>query len=330
VAQNNAPVVWTDRANEFLLQQAWVRFERPVVVGGTQPTFGFRSDWLFGTDYRFTLPRGIFNGQLTAEDGLPNLYGVDPISFYAEAYFPTVANGLDLRLGRWFTPFGVESLEAVSTPTVTRSYSFNFAPPFTHTGLLSTWTLNPTWTLQAGPCLGNDIFIDPAAEPRFVGTLRWAPPGGRDTLTFGTSLGRGTFDAEEAFNRINVFDVVYTHAFTPRLSYAFETIYGYQDDTPLPDGTTAFANWLGVVNYGFYSFTPRTTGVLRLEFFDDFQGARTGFEGLYTAITAGMAFKPSKGVWIRPEVRFDYNGDSTPFEGKHDIFVASCDFILRW
>jgi hypothetical protein len=327
----NTPVVWNYLANALMMQQAWLRFERTVKTDAAGPTWGFRSDWLYGTDYIFTLPRGIFNGQLTdATGGLPDRYGVDPISFYGEVYFPTVARGLDLRLGRWFTPFGVESLEAISTPTVTRSYSFNFAPPFTHTGLLSTWNLTPSWTMQAGICTGNDVFIDPAAEARYVGTLRWAPPGGRNTVTLGTSVGRGSFDAEEAFNRINVFDLVYTHAFTPNMSYALETIYGYQDDTPLPDGTVNFANWLGVANYLFYTFGPRATAVGRLEFFDDFQGARTGSEGLYTAITGGMAFKPAKGLWVRPELRYDYNDHSRPFQGKHGIFVASCDCILRW
>jgi hypothetical protein len=326
----NTPVVWNYLANSVMMQQAWFRFERSVDTATTMPTWGFRSDWLFGTDYIFTLPRGIFNRQLTAAtDDLPNRYGVDPISFYVEGYVPTVFRGLDLRLGRWFTPFGVESLEAVSTPTVTRSYAFNWAPPFTHTGLLATWNLTPTWTLQTGICTGNDIFIDPAAEGRFVGTLRWAPPGGRDTFTFGTSIGQGSFDEEEAFNRINVFDIVYTHTFTPSTSYALEVIYGYQRNTPVGEEIVD-AHWGSVVNYLFHNFDARTSGLLRFELFDDFQGARTGTEGLYIASTVGMGFRPSPGVIFRPELRYDYNVDNPAFSGKRGIFVASCDCILRW
>lgn len=326
----NTPVVWTYLANSVMMQQAWFRLERSVDTSSTTPTWGFRGDILYGTDYIFTLPRGIFNGQLTeATDGLPNRYGIDPISFYLEGYIPTVFNGLDLRLGRWFTPFGVESLEAISTPTVTRSYAFNWAPPFTHTGLLATWNLTRTWTLQTGICAGNDVFIDPAAEPRFVGTIRWAPPGGQDTVTFGTSLGAGSFDAEEAFNRINVFDIVYTHAFSAQTSYVFECIYGYQKNTPVGESVVD-AHWGSVVNYLFHNFTSKVSGVSRLEFFDDFQGARTGTEGLYIASTLGAAFKPTAGFWLRPELRYDYNVDNPAFSGKKGIFVASCDCILRW
>lgn len=351
----NAPVVWDDKADQFLLNQHWVRFERSVVTSGTtEPTFGFRSDWLFGSDYRFTLPRGIFNNQFTErENGLPNDYGVDPIAFYVEGYFPTIGQGLDVKIGRYFTPFGVESLEAISSPTVSKSYAFNWAPPFTHTGVFATLTLNPTWTVAGGFALGNDIFIDPAVEGRFVGFIRYTHPNARDTVTFGTSVGRGKFNEVEGFNHINVFDLVWTHLITDRLSYNFEVIYGYQTNVPTPgelgpeigaDGNPVVdeqgnlslvpkvgtAHWGSLVHYLFYTFTPRLTGMARLEFFDDFDGSRTGFEGLYTAVTLGLNFKPCPSVWIRPELRYDYNGESQPFEGKNWLFTAATDVVLRW
>jgi hypothetical protein len=85
-----------------------------------------------------------------------------------------------------------------------------------------------------------------------------------------------------------------------------------------------------VVNYLTYTFTPRVSGTVRLECFDDFQGQRTGFPGLYTALTAGLTFKPSKHLWLRPEARFDYNGESRPFEGSHALLTATMDAIVRW
>src|SRR5262245_46515328 len=79
----NLPMGFNYLANQFLLQQNWIRFERTVVTDGTtEPTFGFRSDWILpGTDYRFTAARGLFSDQLTANDGQPNTYGIDPIQF---------------------------------------------------------------------------------------------------------------------------------------------------------------------------------------------------------------------------------------------------------
>ncbi|HXG11742.1 MAG TPA: outer membrane beta-barrel protein [Gemmataceae bacterium] len=359
VAQNNSPVVWTDRANEFLMQQAWVRFERPVVTSGTTlPTWGFRSDWLYGTDYRFTLPRGLWNSQLANADGAQNLYGVDPISHYVNVYFPTLFQGTEFRVGRHYCPFGVESLEAINTPLMTRSYAFNFSPPFTHYGLMLLSNLTPQWQVNLMLVNGNDVMIgDPSEEMRFVGKLTWIAPNKRDTVSFGTSVGRGKFNAGEpnfyataglanepaGRNNINVFDLVWTHTINPRLSYAFETIYGYQTNVPanVPggiiklDSTEGTAHWWSFVNYLFYTLSPQWTATARAEFFWDFEGQRTGFEGPYQAVTLGLAYKTrlfttDRSLWFRPEVRYDHNGYSRPFEGKHAIFFAGADCIIRW
>src|SRR5262245_20265880 len=85
------PLGFNYRANEFLLQQNWLRIERAVSTDAKEATFGFRSDTILpGSDYRFTVARGLFDSQLTANDGQPNTYGIDPIQFYAEAYFPNI------------------------------------------------------------------------------------------------------------------------------------------------------------------------------------------------------------------------------------------------
>jgi hypothetical protein len=326
-ADSNLPLGFNWRANQFLLQQNWVRFERTVVTGGTtEPTFGFRTDWILpGSDYRFTVARGLFSGQLTARNGQPNLYGIDPIQFYGEAYFPTVARGLDVKVGRFFAQYGVEANDAPSNALLSHAYSFIY-DPFTHTGVLTTTKLTDAWTVQAGVVLGSDVFIDPADEPTFIGSVKWVRPGGRDSLVVSAILGSGRFNQARDFHNPEILDLVYTHQWGPRLNYTFESLLGYT--THVPDlGTT---NWIGVVNYLTYNFTPRLSGTARLEFFDDAQGQRTGFPGLYTALTAGLSFKPRKEITIRPELRYDYNEESRPYENKHGLFTAASDLILRW
>jgi hypothetical protein len=69
---------------------------------------------------------------------------------------------------------------------------------------------------------------------------------------------------------------------------------------------------------------------VRLEVFDDEQGQRTGFPGLYTVLTAGGTFKPRPSVLFRPELRYDYNNQSRLFENNHGLFAATSDVILRW
>src|SRR5205085_632856 len=115
---SNLPMGFNYRANEFLMQQAWFRLARPVITSGTTPTWGFQTDWLFGSDYRFTLSRGVFNEQLIARHGSPATYGVDPIQFFLEGYVPTIGRGLDVKVGRFYTPFGLENADAPSNPLV--------------------------------------------------------------------------------------------------------------------------------------------------------------------------------------------------------------------
>ena len=324
---NNLPLGFNYLANQFLLQQNWLRFEQSVVTSGaTEPSFGFRFDTILpGSDYRFTLPRGLFNEQLTADHGQPELYGIDPIQFYAEAYFPTIARGMDVKVGRFFALYGVETNDAVSNALASHAYTMIY-DPFTHTGVVTTTQLSSAFAVQAGLVTGSDVFIDPAAEPTFIGSVKWAPPDGRDSAQLAAILGSGRFNVTRDFGNPEILDFVYTHKCSTQLSYSFESLYGFT--TKVPD--IGFANWFGVLNYLTWQFDPRWSGTTRLEFFDDIQGERTGFEGLYTALTVGLSFKPCKDVTFRPEVRYDYNLDSRPFEDKHGIFTATADVIFRW
>ena len=94
--------------------------------------------------------------------------------------------------------------------------------------------------------------------------------------------------------------------------------------------TTGTASWQGIVNYLTCDFTRHVSGTTRLEFWNDAQGQRTGFRGLYTALTAGLNLHPRKGLVFRPELRCDYNDESRPFQGKNGLFTAAMDVILRW
>jgi hypothetical protein len=327
VAHNQLPFGFNYLANQGLLQQNWLRLDRSVVTDGTnEATFGFRSDTILpGSDYRFTAARGMFSGQLTANDGRPNTYGIDPIQLYGEAYFPTIGKGLDVKLGRVFCQYGVETNDAPSNALLSHAYTFIY-DPFTYTGVVSTLSLSDTWSVQFGVVLGSDVFIDPAASPTGMGSVKWAPPDGKDSVQFSFIAGSGTFNQARDFNNPEVLDFVYTHKFNDRWNYSYETLLGYQ--THVPDIGTAY--WFGVLNYLTYTFTPKLSATTRIEFFDDAQGQRTQFKGLYNAFTAGVSYKPHKAITLRPEVRFDYNGESRPFENNHGLFTASTDVILRW
>lgn len=324
---NNLPLGFNYRANELVLQQNWLRIERTVVTDGTtEPTFGFRSDTILpGTDYRFTVARGLFSGQLTANRGRPYEYGFDPVQFYAEAYFPTVFNGLDLKVGRFYAQYGVQSIEAPSNALFSHTYTF-LDNPFTQTGILATAKLTNAWTVQVGLVNGQDVFLDAGMEPQFIGSVKWTSPDQRDSATLATILASGRFNQERNLNNADVLDLVYTHKVNARLTYTFEGLVGAQTHVT----NIGTARWFGLVNYLTRDFTPRLSGTARLEFWDDAQGQRTGSPGLYSVLTAGLSFKPRKSIIIRPELRYDNNNESPAFEGRHGLFTAATDLILRW
>jgi hypothetical protein len=326
-SHSNLPMGFNYLANQAALQQNWLRFERTVVTSGTtEPTFGFRTDTILpGTDYRFTVARGLLSDQLTANHGTPDTYGIDPVQFYAEAYFPTVFRGLDIKVGRFYAQYGVESIEAPNNALFSHTYSF-LDNPFTQTGIVATATLSDIWTVQAGLVTGEDVFIAPGMEPTFIGSVKWTSPDQRDTATLATILGSGRFEQRRNLNNVDILDLIYTHKVNDRLTYTFEALGGYE--TNFPDVGTA--HWFGVVDYLTYTFTPRLSGTARLEFFDDMQGIRTGARGLYTTPTVGMQFKLRNDVILRPEIRYDDNSQSAAFEGHHGLFTASTDLILRW
>jgi Putative beta-barrel porin-2, OmpL-like. bbp2 len=325
--RSNLPMGFNYRANEPVLQQNWLRVERTVVTTGTtEPTFGFRTDTILpGSDYRFTLARGLFDRQLTANDGQPSIYGIDPVQFYAEAYFPTVWRGLDVKVGRFYAQYGVQSIEAPNNALYSHTYTF-LDNPFTQTGIVATATLTDMWTVQAGLVNGDDVFISPGMAPTFIGSVKWTSPDQRSTATLATILGSGRFNEQHNLNNANLLDLIFTHKVSARLTYTFESLTGYE--TGVPDIGTA--RWIGVVNYLTYTLTPRLSGTARVEFWDDPQGLRTGFRGLYSVPTLGMQFKLRSDVVIRPEIRFDYNDQTRPFEGHHGMITAGTDLILRW
>jgi hypothetical protein len=320
-----------------------------VTSGTTEPSVGFETDTLIGSDYRFTLPRGLFTSQLLNANGASNLYGIDLVQHYASLYVPTLFRGVEFRVGRVYSTITpLESNEGVSSPLLSRSYMFNF-DPFTHCGLAAYVTVSPAWTAMAMLANGNDVYFgDPSEELRFVGSLKWTEPGGgRNTLELDASMGRGKFVTAFAFptatagatsneplgrNNANVVDGAWSHTFSRVLTGSISVLFGYQTNVPgiaRPNGYGT-ATWLSSTQFLTYTISPRLSAVMRTEAFDDFQGQRTGFEGLYLAATAALVFKPRADVQIRQELRYDYNPESAAFEGKHQLFTAGADVVFRW
>jgi len=343
---------WGPRLNHVLLRQEWIRIDRPIdPSNSSEPSFGFHLDVLAGIDYSFVLQRHFLNDQLLNSRGTQNLYGIDLPQFYVNAYFPKVFSGTEFKIGRVFNPWGYESVEEWSTPLMTRAFTF-INSPYTFMAMGLYPKFNSAWSGAFLLANGNDTFFGPSEEPRFVGALTWKSPSQRDTVALGTTIGRGRFNANEPFapptagspqepaghNNFNMIDVVFTHQFNSRFTYALESSYGVQSAVPAnvpggivrPGAVVGTAHWASAANYFRYTFNPRLGGIVRVELFDDIDGQRTGFPGLYTMITGGVQWRPMRGLLIRPEVRYLENDENRAFAGHHSALTAGCDVILHW
>jgi hypothetical protein len=341
------PIGFADRANTFNLQQLWVTLNREVDTQSSTWSVGGRIDFMYGTDYRYLLMRGLFNDQLTNAAGNQNYYGFDLPQFYGSIYMPTFGNGLEIRVGRIFNPWGMESNEAVNTPFLSRSYAMTYSP-FTEFGVMGILSLNTKWQLYAMIADGSDVWVgDPSQQWRFVGKVQFTSENKNTTLAFGTTVGQADLNTGAPFapttlstpfepfgrNNLNAIDGTWTERWTDRLSTGVEGLFGWQY---APAGTPGFPNghaeWFSVAAYVWYQIAPKWTLVSRDEFFQDFQGQRTGFVGLYSAATLGLQWSPCHGLLVRPELRYDVNSNSTPFDNgtKDKLFTAAVDVILRF
>jgi hypothetical protein len=321
------PMGFNYRANEFLLQQNWLRIQRAVQKDdATGPSFGFLSDTILpGSDYRFTLPRGLFNHQLVANHGTPSLYGIDPVRMYAEAYFPDVAQGLDIQVGRFYAPWGIETVDAPSNTFLSHTYTFVY-DPFTQTGMMATVQFNNQWSAQSALVIGNDEWFNPGNQLKYSGNIQWSDPDEKNTLRFSTILGSPRYIARYQLDNLNLFEFIYSHQFSEDVKYVGAVTFGYQTDVP----GLGTADWVGYQNYLTKQLNAKLSAAVRLELFDDFKGQRTGFAGLYTDVTAGIQWQFTERIRVRPELRFDDNTRSRPFEGKSVLFTASSDVIIGW
>jgi hypothetical protein len=319
-SNRHGPVAFNDRGDFWQMNQNFLRIDKAIDTSKSEFQWGFRTEWILpGTDARFTPARGLLDRQ-TGD------YRIDLFQAYGEAFLPNLGpQGTTVRVGKFATHVGYELVQGAESPFVSRSFLFQYNP-FTHTGVWATTQLNDTWSVSNGVALGSDNFIDSANRLTYLGQLKWAPKEGKSSLALNAVVTNPRFDAGEAFAYYNVYNAVFTHNFSDSFTYAADLTFSHIDGVP----GTGSATWYGAANYFIYKVNDQLTSTLRAEVFEDTKGFRTGFRGVYTELTYGVAYAPVRGVIFRPSVRYDHNNSTAAFGGKRDLFSATMDVILRW
>jgi len=226
-----------------------------------------------------------------------------------------VGTGLLLRVGKFVTPLGYETIDPTTTPFYSRSYLFGFAKPFTHTGVLLNYRLDDHWEAWGGVVRGWDQSLkDTNGSVSFLGRLDWRPDP-RWNVRLGVITGHEGTECDcgcpgNDANRTLV-DLIITHAVTDRFGLGVEALYGRGAKS---DENNRSAEWYGVAAYASYKLTGSVRLNARGEWFRDQNGTRleTGSDIDVMSATLGLSITPFSsstalnGLTIQPEIRYDH------------------------
>lgn len=192
------------------------------------------------------------------------------------SYIPPLGKGLRFDFGKFVTFLGAEVIEAKDNPNYSRSFLFNYAIAFTHTGLRISYPLSDSFSTSFYLVNGWDV---------------------TDDNNKGKTLG-------------------ISFSYTPfkQLSMAFNFIYGPEQDRNNSNHRFLF-DWVGVIkpkrNLSIIINTDYGTEE-KLEYFKDREGVRTGlgpdFKNIsLKEITLTPEFRLTNSVIFRPEFRRDWS-----------------------
>ncbi|MBV9997985.1 MAG: outer membrane beta-barrel protein, partial [Verrucomicrobia bacterium] len=148
--------LFTDRANEPLLNQASIVAERTLDPNATGFDWAFKGWFLVGSDARYTKATGPLD--LTFDSRVQ--IDVPELSLTLHAPIPSTAGGLDIKIGKYADPMGAESIDPRSNVFYSHSYLFNFGVPFTDTGFLATLHVTKWLDLYGGLNRGANMALN--------------------------------------------------------------------------------------------------------------------------------------------------------------------------
>lgn len=223
----NWPSAYDEYPNTVVLDQAAVYYERlPDTVQTSHFDYGFRLTGLYGQDYRFTTAKGMLSQQLLLKNAQ---YGFDPVMFYTDLYFPHVAQGMNVRIGRYISLPDIEAQLAPNNYTYSHSILYTF-DCYTQTGVNATVKVSDHWTVQAGLSPGCDVMpwtTDAKVTGNTCVTYTWHN-GGDALNTCANSIN----DAKYAYNNLAAYYETWYHKFNDHWHTDTEAWYQYMKATP--------------------------------------------------------------------------------------------------
>jgi hypothetical protein len=365
----NGPVTFADRSGEFQLNQLNLFIQRAVATEGNSFDLGGRFDIMFGTDSIFTQAYGVpavdvntgqplqrGNWDLNLLNGNDNrFYDLALPQAYLESYIP-VGTGLNLKVGHFYTPIGYETVPAPDNFFYTHAYTMQYGEPFTHTGVMGNYAINSNWAVMGGAITGSATggwdgnFDKQLGNWGGLGGVTWTS---NDKGTSANISGTYGGTSEHHSNAWAIYSIVLKHNITDKAHLMLQHDHGFADNVKI--GTQVDAEWYGINTHFYYDVHDKVTLGVRGEWFRDQNGFRvcspgrvaaaTNGDGFnyaanfpatcsaasYYEVTAGLTWKPTTWLRLRPNVRYDWADGARPFGNtKQDQFLFSTDMTVNF
>lgn len=289
----NGPVIFADQANQFQLNQFNIFMRRSVVSTGDAWDFGGRADFMFGTDAIFTQAFGVPTFDVNTGEPLERsnwdldlccsstrTYGIALPQTYLEAYAP-IGNGLNVKLGHFYTPTGFETVPAPDNFFYTRAYTLNVGEPFTHTGMLANYNLNKNWLIIGGALTGSATGGWDAGWDKELGN--WGGIAGftwtSDNLATIVHLS-GTYSetSTRSDEPWGFYNIVLQHKITPKTLMVLHHVYGLAGGVLLNNlkytNVIKDAEWYSFIAHLYHDLTDNLSVGIRGEWYRDADGFR--------------------------------------------------------
>ena len=352
---SNSPESYWLVPNTALLDQLVVRLERPVdSVQKDHVDWGFRSSFLYGSDYRYMTAGGWTSRQLLVHN---QLYGYDFTEQYLDVYVPGIADGTIIRVGRWIACPDIETQFSPDNYMGSHSILFTF-DTYTQTGFMVTHLLNRQWMVQWGVHAGTDMapWYTGAVPTGLIG-VRWVAPSNDDSVYLvlnainTAKFQRFQLDGQPAgHDNFNYLVGTWQHRFNSAIHTKTEGYVMWQRDavvggTPSIGPVRSFGggggigadlpglSWTyGLVNYTMFAVSKRDYFTVRNEWWRDERGERSGFASTYTSHSIGWSHMLSDVVMMRPEIGYFHSYDAKAFDRgrKNYLWQFGLDVIARF
>lgn len=285
--------IFDHKANSFTLDLAQIVFNRDAPAGG----IGYRLKLSAGETAKFIHATGL--GDMDDPFDLTEAY----ISYVAP-----IGKGLKFQLGKFVTMHGAEVIEAVDNMNYSRGLLFNYAIPFTHTGLMIGYPFSDKISANFYVVNGWDNFNDEGSSKTLCLSVSITPVEqfsvvanlmkGREVLTAGASC------TDSICSNRFLSDTIITVKPVKNLTFVVNPDYATQSNAA-PNG--GGAKWYGVAGYVKYDFSDLFSASVRGEYFNDSDGVRTGTTQKAKEITLTPEIRIAKNLVVRPEYRHDWS-----------------------